>query len=152
MSFLNKLFGQRNASVDDLNAIFLPLRDSICDFKDSTNISWAAILPAAIRIGTTMLLGSRGKCWTLSYLDDHLKRLGKATTVPTSAIIDIDYIARPDQSGSAYEFITSQVGVLSAHGFPTEYIGEALVQFSIISAEQVSDVTMAIALIKISSS
>jgi hypothetical protein len=66
MGFFQDLFGigkkrdVRQTTDDELNAILVPLRDAVADFKDRTQISHTHILPAINAIGVKLLVQSRG--------------------------------------------------------------------------------------------
>ena len=49
----------RDTADDALNAIVVPLRNRVCDFKDITNMSWALILPAIQRISIRLSVQAR---------------------------------------------------------------------------------------------
>jgi hypothetical protein len=64
MGLLGSLFSRRSApqpeprdTTDDaLNAVFVPLRNRVSDFKDVTNMSWGLILPAIQRISIRLFI------------------------------------------------------------------------------------------------
>jgi hypothetical protein len=64
MGLLGSLFTRRSVPLreprdttdDALNAVFVPLRNGVCDFKDITNMSWALILPAIQRISIRLFI------------------------------------------------------------------------------------------------
>jgi hypothetical protein len=68
MGLLRSLFSRRSAprhelpdTTDDaLNALFVLLRNRVCDFKDVTKMDWTLILPAIQRISIRLFIQARG--------------------------------------------------------------------------------------------
>ena len=76
MGLLGSLFTRplrepRDTTDDALNAVFVPLRNRVCDFKDITNMSWALILPAIQRISIRLFIQAHGRQSTQQFLRDH---------------------------------------------------------------------------------
>src|SRR6516164_10186286 len=83
MGLLRSLFSRRSAprhelpdTTDDaLNALFVLLRNRVCDFKDVTNMSWTLILPAIQRISIRLLIQSRGNESTQKILAAMIRKM-----------------------------------------------------------------------------
>ena len=66
MGFFQDMFGigkkrdVRQTTDGEVNAILVPLRDAVADFKDRTQMSHTHILPAINSIGIKLLVQSRG--------------------------------------------------------------------------------------------
>jgi hypothetical protein len=76
MGFFQDLFGigkkrdVRQTTDDELNAILVPLRDAVADFKDRTQISHTHILPAINSIGALGPISWAGVSTTALPRDD----------------------------------------------------------------------------------
>jgi hypothetical protein len=83
MSLLGSLFSRRPAprrqpsvTTDDaFNAVFVPLRNRVCDFKDATRMSWTLILPAIQRISIRLLMQAHGREATQNLLESMMRKM-----------------------------------------------------------------------------
>jgi hypothetical protein len=85
MSFFPNLFNRsepqrepRNTTDQQLNAIFVPLRDRICDFKDATSMSWVFILPAVQKVSIRLFIQARGRDSTRKLLEFMIRKMEKS--------------------------------------------------------------------------
>ena len=60
---------------DALNAVFVPLRNRVCDFKGATNMSWLLILPAIQRISIRLFIQVHGRESTQKLLQTLLESM-----------------------------------------------------------------------------
>ena len=83
MGLLGSLFSRRPAprrepgdtADDEVKAVFVPLRNRVCDFKDATNMSWALILPAIQRISIKLFIQAHGRESTQKLLEAMVRRI-----------------------------------------------------------------------------
>jgi hypothetical protein len=83
MGLLRSLFSRSSATrhelpdtTDDaLNALFVLLRNRVCDFKDVTNMSWTLILPAIQRISIRLFIQARGHESTQNLLAATIRKM-----------------------------------------------------------------------------
>jgi hypothetical protein len=82
VGLIGSLFNRRPAfrcefpdGADDVNALFIPLRNRVSDFKDATNMSWALILPAIQRMSIRLFVQARGSESMLKLLECMIRKI-----------------------------------------------------------------------------
>ncbi len=144
MGFLQGLFGRkpdvRNTTDAELNAIFVPLRDLIVDFKDRTKISWLVILPAVQKISARLLVKERGLESTRRLYAAMLNDIDNTQDVPSGAILDVSSPSvPPDQLAEVDALLWRFANDRIAKGVPLEHIAQAFGAFAVIVSEKVVD-------------
>jgi hypothetical protein len=71
------LRGEPPDAIDDVNvnALFIPLRNRVSDFKDANSMSWALILPAIQRMSIRLFVQARGNESTLKFLECMISKM-----------------------------------------------------------------------------
>jgi hypothetical protein len=142
MGFLNNLFGgpkkreARDTSDAELNAIFVPLRDRVCDFKDATKISWTHILSAAQKISVRLFVQARGVESARRLYAAMIHDLDSSGGAPVSAHVDYSKPPIPPEklaelNGMLWEVANQMI----AKGYPVEHIAQAFSYLVIKTAE-----------------
>ena len=151
MSFPKRLLGQKDPepSDEEINKIFVPLRNAICNFKDSTQMSWTIILPAAQKEALTIILHSRGISGARSFFSKPQLKQYVHDRIPMSAIIGITAPSSPDDyQKSAADLMSQLSSVLIGQGCRPEYVAQALSSFALMVAAQVVDKMYASSILK----
>jgi hypothetical protein len=98
MGLFGSLFTCRPASrrdppvtTDDVSAVYIALRNRICDFKDVTNMSWALILPAIQRMSIRLFIQARGRESKLKLLECIISKMEEERGVHPHAVLNITY-------------------------------------------------------------
>ena len=129
----------RNSTDAELNAIFVPLRDRVLDFKDATKISWLVILPAMNIMSARLLVKSRGLENTRRFYAHILAQHGPGQ-VPSGAILGVTTPSSPPEHlAQANELLWKIANDLIAKGYPIEHIAQAFGGFVAMIGEKAVD-------------
>ena len=104
MRLLGSLFNRRPVlrreprdSIDyKPNAVFIPLRNRVCDFKDVTGMSWALLLPAIQRISIRLFIQAHGRESTQKLLETMIRKMKNEHDIHPDVVRDISLY--PDMS------------------------------------------------------
>lgn len=130
MSFFKKMFERTppdQATEAQLNEIFVPFRDAICDFKDATKISWLAIAPQIFDFSALMFVQTRGAIATKTFLKDRFHRIDQMPGAPLSSIIDMTLPEPPaDDQAAAIKIVGELVHKMLAKPYPADHVAQVL--------------------------
>lgn len=142
MSFFRSLYGggKKNATVDQLNTLLVPLRDTICDYKDATNVSWMVILPCVQNVAFSMLVNNVGIDRTSEIFASEPITLYLPKNVPLSSLRTNELpAASPEEQQRITALVKSIANKLLAAGYPVEHVGQAFATFVVMTAAKVCD-------------
>ena len=129
----------RETTDDQLNAIMVPLRDTLCDFKDATGVSWIHILSATQQVSAQLLVQARGL--------ENTRRLYRAMINdmdcdPGPPIGNFMKMSKPpitpDVSARLNSVLWNAANRLIAKGHPTEHVAQAYGGFAMMVAQQIT--------------
>lgn len=149
MGFFKNLFARgREPSDAELNAIFVPLRDRVCDFKDETGISWAAILPEIQNVALKLMLKHGGveaarKVFSAKSIVQHLPN-----NIPVGSI-DMRFSNQisPQEKESVSALASSIAYKMIGEGYPVAHVAQALSTFVVMTAVSVGSPFFAAAIL-----
>lgn len=151
MRFLDRLFGQKDSepSDDEINKLFVPIRNAICKFKDGTNISWTIILPAAQKESLRIILHSRGISGARAFFSKQQLRQYTNDRIPMSAIISSSIPHAPEEHKKAVSDMMSEISaIMIEEGARPDNVAQALSAFALMVAENVADKMYASSILK----
>jgi hypothetical protein len=130
----------RNSSDAELNAIFVPLRDMIADFKDETRISWTVILPAVQKLSARLLVKSRGLESARRFYAKMMGEIDRTQNVPSGAFLGVQTPpSLPEHLAQVNALLWKFANDMIAKGYPIEHVAQAYGGFAIMVAEKVVD-------------
>ena len=152
MRLLGSLFNRRPApqreprdSIDyKPNAVFIPLRNRVCDFKDVTGMSWALLLPAIQRISIRLFIQAHGRESTQKLLETMIRKIKDEHDIHPNVVRDISLY--PDMSPEQLPQLAKLNTLLwhiadetIATGRPVEYVAEGFSRFVALVASRNAD-------------
>jgi hypothetical protein len=151
MGLLGSLFTRRPASrddrpvtSDDVNAVYIALRNRIYDFKDVTNMSWALILAAIQRMSIRLFIRARGREATLKLLECVISKMEEERGVRPRAVCNITLY--PEVSSEQLRQLAQLNSLLRhvanetiANGHPVEHVAQAFSGFVALVGSRISD-------------
>jgi hypothetical protein len=150
MEFFKNLFGRRREPSDaELNAIFVPLRDRICDFKDETGISWAVILPEIQNVAFRLMLKDGSveaakKVFSATSIVQHLPK-----NIPLSSIHGMKFSNEisVQEKESISALVSGIAHKMIGEGYPVAHVAQAFSTFAVMTAANVCDPLFAAAIL-----
>ena len=151
MGLLGSLFSRRPASrreppviTDEVNAVYIPLRNRVCDFKDATNMNWALILPAIQRMSIRLFIQARGRESTLKFLECMISKMEEERGTRPHVVRNITLY--PDlspeqlcQLAKLNSLLWQVANETIANGHPVEYVAQAFSGFVALVASRISE-------------
>jgi hypothetical protein len=151
MGLLGSLFTRRPAprrdppvTADDVTAVYIALRNRICDFKDVTNMSWALILAAIQRMSIRLFIQARGCESTLKLLECMISKMEEEQGVRPHVVRNVTLY--PDLSPEQLRQLAKLNSLLRhvanetiANGHPVEYVAQAFSGFVALVGSRISD-------------
>ena len=129
----------RDTADDALNAIVVPLRNRVCDFKDITNMSWALILPAIQRISIRLSIQAHGRESTQKLLESIIRKMEKEHGIVVARNISLF----PEVSSQQLPQLAKLNALLwqvademIASGRPIEYVAQGFTRFVVLVASR----------------
>lgn len=143
MKLLKGLFkskAQEQQSVDELNEVFVPIRDAILDFKDDTKISWTVILPATHMMSARLRVRSIGLQSTRQIYDELVRDRNQSQKIPVSSIVEVRIPSYPPEQLAQVNILLWKIANnLIAKGFPVENVARAFTAFANMVAAKAVD-------------
>ena len=131
----------RDTTDDALNAVFVPLRNRVCDFKDITNMSWALILPAIQRISIRLFIQAHGRQSTQQFLETMISKMGEEDGIVPNVVRNISLF--PEMSSEQLPQLAKLNALLwqvadeiIASGRPVEQVAQGFSRFVALVASK----------------
>ena len=146
MSLIEKLLwgksppeSDRETTDDQLNAIMVPLRDTLCDFKDSTGVSWIHILSATQQVSLQLLVQARGLENTRRLYRAMINDMNRHPGPPMGDFMKMSKPPiTPDASARLNSVLWDSANRMIAKGHPTEHVAQAYGGFAMMVAQQIT--------------
>ena len=149
MGLLGSLFSRRSAPQPEprdttdhaLNAVFVPLRNRVSDFKDVTNMSWALILPAIQRISIRLFIQAHGRESMQKLLESMICKMEKEHGICSNVVRNISLF--PEMSSEQLPQLAKLNALLwqiadetIAAGCPVEHVAQGFSRFAALVASR----------------
>jgi hypothetical protein len=140
MALFSSLFGGgprrrdvRETTNEELDAILVPVRDQVVEFKDRTQVSYTHILPAAHDIGVRLLVQARGLESVRRLYSAMLDDMDSRGAIPVRSHLDINKppIA-PEHLAELNGMLWKVANQMIAKGHPVEHVAQAYTSFAMM--------------------
>lgn len=135
-SFLNRAAPRReprDTTDDEVNVIFVPLRDHVCDFKDATKMSWALILPAVQKLSIRLFIRARGRESTQRLLEFMIRKMEEERGIRSSVFENFGDPEVPPEDLPKLADLNALLWAVAndaiAKGRPVEHVAQAFSGF-----------------------
>lgn len=142
MGLIGNLFGRakprdvRETTADELNVVFVPLRDKVCDFKERTDVSWVPIAEAIQLISVRLLVQARGLEGARLAYRFIVSKFDALGGVPVGAIAGCETTPiAPERLAELNGMLWDHANSMIARGKPVEHVAQAFGSCAMMIAE-----------------